>query len=77
MPASHVEFWQKKFAANRARDARVQAELQALGWKVITIWECEVKAVVSSGRVPGLNAPETEDYDEEEPVLMAAEETLD
>ena len=72
-PASHVEFWQKKFAANRARDARVQEELESMGWKVITIWECEVKEVVSSGRIPGLNAPEREG-DEEEGVLMAAEE---
>ena len=77
MPESNAEFWQEKFRRNRERDARVQAELESMGWKVITIWECEVKAVLSSGLIPGLNAPEMEDYEEEERVLEAAEEDKD
>ena len=44
VPKSNVEFWSKKFAMNRARDARVRRELRALGWRVHTIWECEVKS---------------------------------
>lgn len=42
-PKSRTEFWQGKFDANVARDARAEAELQALGWQVLTIWECETK----------------------------------
>ena len=77
MPESNAEFWQEKFRRNRERDARVQAELESMGWKVITIWECEVKGILSSGLIPGLNAPEMEDYEEEERVLEAAEEDKD
>lgn len=40
-PKSNVEKWQAKFAVNVARDARVKTELEQLGWKVLTIWECE------------------------------------
>jgi len=41
-PRSNGDFWRKKIDANRSRDARTTAELEAKGWTVITIWECEV-----------------------------------
>lgn len=40
---SNVDFWEGKFAANVARDASAQAKLENLGWRVVTIWECETK----------------------------------
>ncbi len=43
MPKSNTDFWEKKFSANVERDQRVKSELAALGWKVITVWECELK----------------------------------
>lgn len=43
MPAARSEFWSKKFDANTARDALQAAGLQALGWRVDVIWECETK----------------------------------
>lgn len=46
-PKSRIEFWQEKFNANVARDARVEAELEALGWQVVIIWECETKSDVA------------------------------
>lgn len=48
MPKSNVEFWQNKIDRNIARDIRNEAELKALGWRVIRIWGCEFKPV--SGR---------------------------
>lgn len=45
MPKSNVDFWQIKIARNIERDAETEAELMRLGWKVIRIWECEIKAV--------------------------------
>lgn len=42
-PKSRVEFWTTKLDANKARDARVQRELAALGWHVIVVWECALK----------------------------------
>lgn len=40
-PKSNIEFWQGKFKSNVARDKRVQRELEGMGWRVATIWECE------------------------------------
>ena len=42
-PKSRVEFWQKKFASNVARDERNTHELRKQNWRVIVVWECEVK----------------------------------
>lgn len=42
-PKSNTDFWDAKFVANEARDARQVAELEAVGWIVATVWECEVK----------------------------------
>lgn len=42
-PGSRTEFWIRKFQGTVARDARKAAELEAAGWKVITVWECELK----------------------------------
>jgi DNA mismatch endonuclease (patch repair protein) len=41
MPNSRIEFWQAKLDRNRERDLEVQAGLEALGWKVLVIWECQ------------------------------------
>ena len=43
IPATRAEFWQQKFAANVARDARAVRALDELGWRVITVWECELR----------------------------------
>ncbi len=43
MPKSNVEFWQAKFDRNVARDKKEHAALEAAGWHVIVLWECEVK----------------------------------
>lgn len=42
-PATRAEWWQEKFRQNVAHDAKVRQELENLGWRVIVIWECEVK----------------------------------
>lgn len=42
-PATRVDFWQVKFAANVARDRAANAELKRLGWRPLVIWECEVQ----------------------------------
>lgn len=40
---TNTEFWRRKIADNRQRDARKERELCALGWQVETIWECETR----------------------------------
>ncbi len=42
MPKSNEEFWQRKFALNAERDSRKVRELELAGWKVFTVWECEL-----------------------------------
>ena len=43
IPKSNREFWEAKFAGNVRRDSRQYEELVALGWRVITVWECETR----------------------------------
>jgi DNA mismatch endonuclease (patch repair protein) len=50
VPKTQSDFWLQKFENNRARDERVRAALEGLGWRVVVIWECEVK----SGRLPDI-----------------------
>ncbi len=42
MPKTRVDFWEAKFAGNVARDARQVTALEAAGWRVVVVWECEV-----------------------------------
>lgn len=42
-PKSRVDFWQDKFAKNVERDKRNRRDLRRLGWKVVVVWECELK----------------------------------
>lgn len=42
-PSTRTEFWQNKFDANVARDSRAIQALGAAGWRVETVWECEVR----------------------------------
>lgn len=41
-PANRATFWQEKFRSNVARDARNRAALEAAGWAVEVVWECEL-----------------------------------
>lgn len=43
-PSTRPEFWAAKFRSNVERDRRVVSELEADGWKVVTVWECETKS---------------------------------
>lgn len=41
-PKSNSRFWENKLLANVRRDKKQRRALQSLGWKVLTIWECEI-----------------------------------
>lgn len=43
MPKSRVEFWQKKFERNVQNDTIQREKLMEAGWRVFTVWECEVR----------------------------------
>ncbi|MCI4320212.1 MAG: very short patch repair endonuclease [Thermoplasmata archaeon] len=42
LPKSNTAYWAMKFELNRERDRRKEAELNAAGWNVLTLWECEI-----------------------------------
>ncbi|MFA7172032.1 MAG: very short patch repair endonuclease [Kiritimatiellia bacterium] len=42
-PKTNVEFWEKKFVRNIERDKENFIKLKTLGWKVIVVWECQLK----------------------------------
>lgn len=44
-PKTREEFWNAKFEANIARDAQNLADLQADGWTVLIVWECQTKSI--------------------------------
>jgi DNA mismatch endonuclease (patch repair protein) len=43
IPATNAAYWKAKIARNVARDAISIRELKRLGWRPVTIWECEAK----------------------------------
>ena len=43
LPKTKADFWKKKLEGNKQRDKLKQSQLNKLGWKIINIWECEIK----------------------------------
>jgi len=43
IPSSRRDYWIAKIERNAARDKRTRRELRKLGWKVLVLWECEIK----------------------------------
>jgi DNA mismatch endonuclease (patch repair protein) len=41
-PKTRGVFWKRKFEGNVSRDRRTRKELEAAGWRVIVVWECEL-----------------------------------
>lgn len=44
LPETNQEFWNNKISGNVERDKITYSKLQSLGWKVIVIWQCQLKA---------------------------------
>ena len=42
-PTSRADYWNAKIDRNMQRDATATAQLAALGWTVLTLWECELR----------------------------------
>lgn len=43
LPKSRLEFWLPKLEGNRRRDELNQTKLRKMGWKILVIWECQLK----------------------------------
>ena len=53
-PSSNQDYWRPKILRNVERDQLSRQELEALGWKVIVVWECELKKKVRDTRLAEL-----------------------
>lgn len=42
-PKTRPDYWEAKFAATRARDAKHKQELTKAGWRVLEVWECQTQ----------------------------------
>lgn len=49
LPKSRLDFWLPKLEGNKERDHRNRRALAKAGWKILTIWECELKNVKRLG----------------------------
>jgi DNA mismatch endonuclease, patch repair protein len=47
-PKTNREFWREKLDRNRERDRDAVEALQAMGWRVVTVWECEAITVATA-----------------------------
>jgi DNA mismatch endonuclease (patch repair protein) len=43
MPVNNAAFWKKKLSGNRRRDRQVTRRLKVDGWRVLRIWEHELR----------------------------------
>lgn len=85
MPKTNRVFWQQKIARNRRRDREVNERLIVEGWRVITLWECQLKPSTRKATLENLvdllntyaiaDRP-TKSYELEEDYSVAAEDDL-
>lgn len=83
LPKSNVEFWKEKIERNIERDRESMQALLDLGWKVIRVWECELRNKVNRERTLDRIYNSITSYDgsgysfEETDATMAAEPEAD
>jgi DNA mismatch endonuclease, patch repair protein len=51
VPTTRAEFWAAKRGGNVARDRKNRAALRKLGWRVLAVWECEVRTAAAAQTV--------------------------
>ena len=54
LPKSNQQYWKPKIERNIERDADAKKKLEAEGWRVIIIWECELKKKIANERLSRL-----------------------
>lgn len=43
LPKTRTDFWLPKLPGNSVRDKRTKRKLWAMGWRVLTVWECQLR----------------------------------
>lgn len=47
-PKSNIEFWTSKLEGNVIRDRLTEKALEEMGWRILIVWECEVKTLIEN-----------------------------
>ena len=63
LPQTNTEFWLAKVTRNQERDQEVWRQLEAKGWSVVIVWECELAKAKFDGTVERVAAEIIEDGD--------------
>lgn len=50
-PASNSAYWQRKLTRNMERDQLNRRALETAGWRVVTLWECEIATTKNLARL--------------------------
>jgi len=50
-PKSRLDFWIPKLSQNRKRDLRNQRKLRSIGWRILIVWECQLKRATLQKRI--------------------------
>lgn len=53
-PKSNADYWTAKIARNMARDRQARDALEAQGWTVVTVWECDLRDADLAERLLGI-----------------------
>lgn len=53
-PKNNGDFWKAKILGNVERDKKTYSQLEEMGWKVLVIWECELKKAMRDERLSSL-----------------------
>ena len=82
LPKSNVDFWESKITNNKNRDVLNEIKLKELGWKVIRIWECEIRRIQNRNksleRLYNQIVKKATRYKENQiPIQIAAEESME
>lgn len=48
LPKSNLEYWEPKIARNKERDRENMKSISSDGWRILTVWQCELKNTESS-----------------------------
>lgn len=43
LPKTHVGYWRPKLDGNKERDRKHRQRLSELGWRILTVWECQTR----------------------------------
>lgn len=56
IPKTNTDFWTAKIARNQERDQVVWRQLEAKGWSVVIVWECQLKKAVMDETIANIEA---------------------